>query len=102
VKIQKYNVVTKLEILLHEHFLGEVCKMKILKIVLQIFGYIWLVLSGSIIAVGIIGVWMNEGFSGVQEFLSPFNVANWIVTALMLAPGLGALTWTNKLQENRI
>jgi len=75
--------------------------MKLWITVLNIFGYIWLILASLFIIVGIVGVWMNEGFSGVQELLSPFNVVNWIVTVLTLAPGLGALTWANKLQEKQ-
>lgn len=44
---------------------------------------------------------MKEGFSGVQELLSPFNVINWIVTVVTLAPSLGALLWAKKLQEKQ-
>ena len=42
---------------------------------------------------------MKEGFSGVQTLLSPFNVANWIVTVLTLVPGIGALALVSKLQD---
>ena len=52
-----------------------------------------------LIFVGVVGVWMKEGFSGVQTLLSPFNVANWIVTVLTLAPGIGALALVSKLQD---
>jgi hypothetical protein len=40
---------------------------------------------------------MKEGFGGVQELLSPFNLANWFVTALTLARGIAALVWADKL-----
>jgi len=69
--------------------------------VLKIFGYTWLVLAGLIITVGIIGVWIKEGFSGVQNLLSPFNVINYVVTLFTLAPGLGALILANKLEKKR-
>lgn len=73
--------------------------MRIWIIVLKAFGYIWLTLAFILIFVGIVGVWMKEGFSGVQTLLSPFNVANWIVTVLTLAPGIGALALVSKLQD---
>lgn len=73
--------------------------MKVWIIVLKVFGYIWLSLASILILVGIVGVWMKEGFSGVQALLSPFNVINWIVTVLTLAPGIGALALVSKLQE---
>jgi hypothetical protein len=40
-------------------------------------------------------------FGGVQELLSPFNFANWFVTALTLAPGIVALVWADKLAARR-
>ncbi|WP_157046194.1 hypothetical protein [Geotalea uraniireducens] len=42
---------------------------------------------------------MKEGFSGVQNLLSPFNVANYIVTIITLAPGIGLLMLSEKLQN---
>lgn len=65
---------------------------------LRAFGYVWLVLAGLLILVGIIGVWMKEGFGGVQTLLSPFNIANWFVTVLTLAPGIAALMWADKIE----
>jgi hypothetical protein len=73
--------------------------MRIWVIILKSFGYIWLTLATILILLGIIGVWMKEGFSGVQSLLSPFNIINWILTVLTLAPGLGALALASKLQE---
>lgn len=66
--------------------------------VLQCFGYVWFTLAGILIFMGIIGVWMKSGFSGVQALLSPFNIINWLVTVITLAPGIGALMWAEKLQ----
>ena len=65
----------------------------------KVLGYIWLVLGGLLILVGTIGVWMKNGFAGVQELLSPFNVTNWIVMAVTLAPGIGLLMLAGKLQS---
>jgi hypothetical protein len=68
---------------------------------LRVFGYVWLVLAVLLILVGIAGVWMKEGFGGVQELLSPFNLANWFVTASTVAPGIAALVWADKLAARR-
>jgi hypothetical protein len=43
---------------------------------LRVFGYVWLLLAGLLILVGIGGLLMKEGFGGVPELLSPFNLAN--------------------------
>ena len=65
--------------------------------ILKVIGYIWIVLAGLLILAGTIGVWKSEGFLGVQRLLSPFNIINWIVTIITLAPGIGALIWADKI-----
>jgi len=72
--------------------------MKVWIALLKVFGYIWLSAAVLLILAGIAGTWMKGGFSAVQELLSPFNVVNWIVTVITLAPGLGALVWAEKLK----
>jgi hypothetical protein len=72
--------------------------MKVCIAVLKVSGYIWLTAAVLLILAGIAGTWMKDGFSGVQDLLSPFNVVNWIVTVITLAPGLGALAWAEKLK----
>ena len=65
----------------------------------KVIGYIWLVVTGLLILVGIAGVWMKEGFSGVQDLLSPFNVVNYIAMVITLVPGIGLLKLSEKLQR---
>jgi len=72
-------------------------RMKTWILVLKAFAYVWLAAATLLILAGISGVWMKGGFAAVQELLSPFNVVNWFVTVLTLAPGLAALAWANKL-----
>jgi hypothetical protein len=72
--------------------------MKVWIVLLKVFGYIWLTAAVILILAGIAGVWMKGGFSAVQQVLSPFNIINWIVTVITLAPGLGALVWAEKLK----
>ena len=67
--------------------------------ILRVFGYVWLILGGLLITAGIVGVWLKEGFSGVQDLLSPFNVPNVILHVITLAPGVGALMWADRIRE---
>ncbi len=73
--------------------------MRHLSKVCSVLGYVWLTLAGFLILIGIAGVWMKEGFSGVQDLLSPFNIANWLVTIITLAPGIGLLMLAEKLER---
>ncbi len=75
--------------------------MKLWITVLKVFGYIWVTLAVVFIVVGIVGVWMKGGFSAVQELLSPFNIVNWVVTVITLAPGIAALMWAEKLSQKQ-
>ncbi len=65
----------------------------------KVLGYIWLGVTGLIIVVGIAGVWMREGFSGVQDLLSPFNMVNYIAMAITLIPGIVLLKLSESLQR---
>ncbi len=65
----------------------------------KVLGYIWLVVTGIIIVVGIAVVWMKEGFSGVQDHLSPFNMVNYIAMAITLIPGIVLLKLSESLQR---
>lgn len=73
--------------------------MKFLSKFCKVLGYVWLTLAGILILIGIAGVWRKEGFSGVQDLLSPFNIANWFVTGITLAPGIGLLILSEKLER---
>ena len=68
-------------------------------IILKWCGYIWLTIAFLLILTGIFGVWMEEGFSGVQRLMSPFNISNWVVILITLAPGLGAVAIADKLSK---
>ena len=41
----------------------------------------------------------KEGFGEIQRILGPFNISNFIVTALTLLPGMGLLNWSKKIKE---
>lgn len=73
--------------------------MKFLATFCKVLGYLWLIIAGILVFIGMVGIWMKQGFSGVQELLSPFNVANWFVTVITLAPGIGLLVLSHKLKQ---
>ena len=75
--------------------------MKVWIVLLKVFGYVWLTAAVLLILAGIPGTWMKEGFSAVQELLNPFNIVNWLVTIITLAPGFGALAWAEKVNAKR-
>jgi hypothetical protein len=62
----------------------------------KVLGYVWLVATGLLILAGISNVWMKEGFSGVQDLLSPYNAVNYIAMVIVVVPGIVLL----KLSEN--
>jgi hypothetical protein len=68
---------------------------------LKVFGYIWVTLAAILILAGTVSVWMNGGSSAVQELLSPFNIINWVVMVITLAPGIGAFMWAEKLSQKQ-
>ena len=75
--------------------------MKVWITVLNVLGYLWVTVGVLFILAGIMGTWMKGGLSAVQELMSPFNVVNWVVMVITLAPGLGAIAWGNKLKEKQ-
>ncbi len=65
----------------------------------KVIGYIWLVVTGLLIVVGIGMVWGKEGFSGVQDLLSPSNAVNYIAMAIAIIPGIVLLKLSKSLQN---
>jgi len=58
----------------------------------KVVGYALLFAGALFILAGYIGAYLKEGFAGVQDLLSPFNVWNFAAVILTLAPG-AALVW---------
>lgn len=73
--------------------------MRALAGALRIFGHLWLVLGCLLVMAGIAGVWSKGGFTAVQDLMSPFNFANYIAIVVTLAPGIGALVWSDKIRQ---
>jgi len=73
--------------------------MKFWSGVCKVIAWVWLTIASIFILIGIVGVWMKDGFSGVQHLLSPFNVINWLVTMITLAPGFLLILLSEKLNQ---
>ncbi len=65
----------------------------------KVLGYIWLVVTGLLILVGICVVGEKEGLSGVQVLLSPSNAANYFAMAIAIIPGIVLLKLFKSLQN---
>ncbi len=65
----------------------------------KVIGYVWLVVTGLMILVGIGTVWTKEGFSGVEALLSPSNASNYIAMAIALIPGIVLIKLSKSLQS---
>ena len=71
---------------------------------LKIFAYGWSGVVVIIILLSIIGILLDsdnlwEGMKEVANVFSPFNVANFIVTVLILSPAIGAFKLSEYLQN---
>lgn len=69
--------------------------------VLKGFAKVWLVLAGLFIGGNLVSVWYFEGFSKVQEIISPFNVMNFIVVFITVAPGMAAHMLAEHLEHKK-
>jgi hypothetical protein len=69
--------------------------------VLRGFAKLWLVLAGLFIVCNLVLAWYFEGFSKVQEIMSPFNVVNFVVVLITLAPGIAAHMLAERLESKK-
>lgn len=53
------------------------------------------------VLLGLAGIAMKEGLWAALQMLSPFNVINFIATAITLAPGIALINWGQKLKEKQ-
>jgi len=64
-------------------------------------GYLLLAAGIALVVVGLAGIAMKDGIWAALETLSPFNIANFVVTAITLAPGIALITWGQKMRERQ-
>jgi hypothetical protein len=66
---------------------------------LRWIGNAYLTLAAALILIGHLSLWYFHGFATMAEALSPFNVGNFILTMLVLSPGLLLRGIAEKLKE---
>jgi len=71
--------------------------MKLLAKTVTALGWVLLVAGMGLIGMGLYGIWLSDGFWAAAETLNPFNVANFLLTIVTLAPGLLLIALGNKL-----
>lgn len=64
-------------------------------------GNILLVLAFLVITTGSIAIGIFQGLGRLWDVLSPFNLVNWFVVLVALAPGFGLKVLSRKLRERR-
>ncbi|WGI22300.1 hypothetical protein [Amylibacter sp. IMCC11727] len=69
--------------------------------VVTVLGWVLLAGGGALVLLGLAGIAVKEGLWAALQMLSPFNVSNFIVTAITLAPGIALITWGQKLKEKQ-
>lgn len=69
--------------------------------VLRGFTKVWFVLAGLFIVGNLVLVWYFEGFSKMQEIMSPFNIVNFVVVLITLAPGIATHMLAKRLEAKK-
>jgi len=68
---------------------------------LRFMGSVLLLAGIALIAFGSIGVLMSKGIVEFLKLLSPFNIINYIVMFVVLAPGLALKTWAHHMGQGK-
>jgi len=64
-------------------------------------GYLWLMVAIIVFLALTIVTWMDEGYDGLHKLLSPFESINYIVIIAAIAPGIGLIMLSEKLQTRQ-
>jgi hypothetical protein len=68
---------------------------------IKVVGYIFLAVGAAVVLLNQIGVYMEHGWRGLQELLSPRNVWTYATNAVLMAPGLALVVLGDKLIAKR-
>jgi len=71
----------------------------VLEKTLRIFGYMWLALGCGVILLGTIGTLVYQGLGATLELFSPFNVGNFILTMMLVGPGVLMIVKANQMKD---
>lgn len=64
--------------------------------------FLWFVLGITLIVGGYLAIFIQHGWSGLMDLLSPFNWRNTIAVMLTLAPGYGLMKLADWLDHRTI
>jgi hypothetical protein len=64
-------------------------------------GWALLVAGAGLILLGLAGIAMTDGVWAAFQTLSPFNISNFVMTIITLAPGILLITWGQKLRDRQ-
>ncbi len=67
--------------------------------IIGVLGKGYCILAGLFVMANLVFIFMNEGWSKVQEIMSPFNLVNFVVMIITFAPGYGLMVWSDKIGE---
>ena len=74
--------------------------MRAIVLLLRGFAYVWATLAVLLIVIGLIGIWMTDGFWKVQEIFSPNNIVNNLVMLAAFLPAIAAFAAARKVEKN--
>lgn len=69
--------------------------------VLQVVGVAWLIVAGLVIVLGYGMVLWQQGFWALAEMLSPWNIINYVVVMVTLAPGVAILMVADRMKAKK-
>ncbi len=73
--------------------------MKTFGKIIGVLGKVYLVLAGLFVLANLVIIFMNEGWSKIQEIMNPFNLINFVAMIITFAPGYGLMVWSDKIEE---
>ena len=73
--------------------------MKTFGKIIRVLGIGYCILAGLFVMANLVFIFMNEGWSKIQEIMNPFNLINFVVMIITFAPGYGLMVWSDKIEE---
>lgn len=65
------------------------------------FAWIWIGVAVAVILLGYVRTLFKQGFPGLQQLVSPLNIANFIAIVITLAPGIVLLMLAEAVEQRR-
>lgn len=69
--------------------------------VIMVLGWVLLACGVGFVLFGTAGVAMTEGIWAALQLFNPFNIANFVLTVAVLAPGILFISWGKSMAASR-